>query len=157
MRSAPAAIAGLLLALMPILPGCGGEQAAKAGDPPPAGGRSNPEQCRHRLGDLLDSLESLNNSLAVGLSYGDYLSAVNHDRAAYASVEADHLPLGCLGRVAGPSEQSLNVYIEAADAWGDCLATTSCSSGSIEPKLQQMWNQASHFLAEAQSGLRELS
>jgi hypothetical protein len=40
--------------------------------------------------------------------------------------------------------------------WGDCLATSSCEVGSVEPKLQRRWDTASDLLATAAKGLREL-
>lgn len=169
MRPGPAAIAALLLALALILSACGDEQTTAAGtgksaartteatttNASAAGDRGSSShaverQCRRSLGDFLDSMESLNNSLAVGLSYEDYLTAVNHVRSTYAPISADQLPLLCLARVASPAERALNTYIEAANSWGDCLATTSCDPESIEAKLQRKWAQASDLLAEAQ-------
>jgi hypothetical protein len=159
----------LLLGLALILPGCGGEQKAAAGEnaeaprPAPAtvgeSGAHPPReaaQCHHRLAGLLDSAESLNNVLAVGLGYEDYLSAVNHVRSTYAPLEAGRLPLVCLTRVASPAEQALNTYIDAANTWGNCLASTSCDPESIEPKLQHGWARASALLTRAQRSLREL-
>ncbi|HKB50878.1 MAG TPA: hypothetical protein VKC63_05555 [Solirubrobacterales bacterium] len=152
-----------------ILPACGGERTVAAGSEtaptksakaprsgataktPPAARR-----CGRLLGGFFDSLESLNNTLAVGLSYDDYLNAVNHVRATYASVQADHLPIVCLARVASPAEQALNVHIDAANTWGNCLATTSCNPKAVEPKLQREWAEASDLLSSAQSGLRSL-
>ncbi|HET8863564.1 MAG TPA: hypothetical protein VFM94_09980 [Solirubrobacterales bacterium] len=176
MRPGPAAIAVLLLALALILPGCGEEQTSAAGtvksasraarataaDAPAAGSgaaSSDPvaaRRCRGSLADFLDSMESLNNSLAVGLSYDAYLSAVNHVRSTYAPIEADRLPLLCLTRVAGAAERALNLYIDAANAWGDCLATASCDSESIEPRLQRRWAAASDGISEAQENLQNL-
>lgn len=173
MRSGPAAITGVLLGLALILPGCGEEQTATAGGestgPSAARVTTSPAQrsaaatagsaakrCGHLLSEFLDSLESLNNALAVGLSYDGYLGAVNGVRSTYASVEADRLPIGCLAKVASPAEQALNTYIAAANTWGACLATAGCDSAEVEPSLQRKWARASHFLSSAQSGLRAL-
>lgn len=175
MRPGPAVIAILLLALAPILPGCGDKQTTAAGAEKSAvraaqapttnasaardKGSSNQaaeRQCRRSLGNFLDSMESLNNSLAVGLSYDDYLTAVNHTRSAYAPINADQLPLLCLTQVASPAEHALNTYIEATNSWGDCLATTPCDPESIEAKLQRKWAQASNLLSEAQDHLQHL-
>jgi hypothetical protein len=161
MRFGPVATVGLLLGLALILSACGNEQTTAAGSETTASSRaeaatsrSKPNdpaarQCRRSLGDFLDSMESLNNTLAVGLSYDDYLGAVNHVRATYASVEADKLPIVCLAHVATPAEQALNVYIDAANTWGNCLATASCNSESVEPKLQHKWTEASELLSRA--------
>jgi hypothetical protein len=153
MRSGPAVIAALLLALALIPPGCGEEQT-KAADRGANDQLAAARQCRGSLGDLLDSMESLNNSLAVGLSYDNYLSAVNHVRATYAPIRANRLQLACLVQVANPAEQALNSYIEAANTWGNCLSTTSCNPESIEPKLQRKWTEAAGSVARARSGLR---
>jgi hypothetical protein len=152
-----------------ILTACGSEQTAAAGGEKTASSRSESttsaahptapvaaKQCGRQLGDFLDSMESLDNALAVGLSYDDYLGGVNHVRATYAGVQADHLPIVCLPRVANPAEQALNVYIDAVNIWGNCLATASCDPESVEPKLQHRWAKASDFLSSSQSGLRSL-
>jgi hypothetical protein len=169
MRSGPIAATVALLCLALILPGCGDEGTATAGGGKeqtstagteartPTGSPAAAKRCRAELGDLLDPLESLGNTLAVGLDYEQYLASVNRVRASYASVVADRLGLVCLSRVAAPAEAALNTYIEAANEWGDCLASASCDSESIEPKLQREWERASVQLAQARAGLRELS
>jgi hypothetical protein len=175
MRLGSAAIAALLLVWAAILPGCGDEQSTAAGvekgsirttqgtttkahaaASKAATGEPAARECRSSLGDFLDSMESLNNSLAVGLSYEDYLSAVNQVRGTYAPIEADQLPLLCLTQVASPAEGALNTYIEAANTWGDCLATPSCDPESIEPQLQRKWGVASEQISEAQDNLQDL-
>lgn len=177
MRFSPAATVGLLLGLALTMPGCGEERTATAGgeaaaEKPQAGasipgnreaGRAVPRaaltarHCRHSLGEFLDSLESLGNTLAVGLSYEAYLATVNRVRGTYAATPADHLSLACLGRVAGPAEGALNLHIDAVNAWGDCLASASCDPESVEPQLQREWERAADRVALARSGLRELS
>jgi hypothetical protein len=176
MRSGPAATVGVLLGLALVLPACGDEGTAAAGGQSPtiaskaagsgakkggrearAGTRPVAKRCGHLLGEFLDSMESLGNTLAVGLDYESYLGAVDDVRATYASVEADRLPIACLARVAGPAESALNVYIDAANTWGDCLSTASCDAEAIEPKLQREWERAADLLSSAQAGLRHLS
>lgn len=160
MRSGPAATAGLLLALALIPVGCGEEQTTAAGAETARGKPAKPSdpkaarQCRRSLGEFLDAMESLNNTVAVGLSYDRYLSTVNRVRATYAGVDPDRLSIVCLARVASPAEQALNAYIAAANAWGECLATASCSPEEVEPELQRKWARASGLVAQAQSGLR---
>jgi hypothetical protein len=181
MRSGPIAATAALLSLALILPGCGeeemaaggGEKAGPAGSAvkptPPAGGAgsagasaSSPagsaaaKRCGRTLGDFLDSMESMTNTLAVGLEYTRYLGTVNRVRATYAEVPADRLGIVCLSQVASPAEQALNLYIDAANQWGDCLAAPSCDSESIEPRLQRGWEEASGLLGEARRKLRRL-
>lgn len=163
-----------MLSLALILPGCGEGGAAGAGGGKDetraaapsarAAGVGAPmprrsaaaKHCRAELGDLLDAIESLGNTLAVGLDYEQYLGSVNGIRASYADVAAERLGIVCLGRVAAPAERAVNIYIDAANAWGDCLAS-SCDTESIEPKLQREWEGASTQLARARSALRDLS
>lgn len=166
MRFGPVGTAAILLCLVLILPSCGDEQTAAAGRRPAAGSsKATPSgatakavpatrRCSRSLGDLLDSMESLDNTLAVGLDYQGYLDAVNHIRAAYAGVQVDQLPIVCLARVAGPAEQALNAYIDGVNTWGNCLATAGCNPESVESDLRRGWARASGRLAEAQSGLR---
>jgi hypothetical protein len=182
MRSGRTAVTAALLGLTLFLPGCGGDETATAGEEKgastaiaegrSAAGESNPasaaasgvnakasppaKRCTRTLGEFLDSMESLGNTLAVGLAYGQYLDTVDRVRATYAGVEAEHLGLVCLGRVGTPAERALNVYIEAANEWGDCLATPSCDTEAVEPRLQREWERASNLLAEARTGLRTL-
>ena len=166
MRSGRTAAAAALLGLVLLLPGCGDDRTVTAGGgkrtetarastakPRPSAAA---KRCSRVLGEFLDSMESLGNTLAVGLAYDQYLDTVNRVRATYASVDADRLGIACLGRVATPAERALNVYIDTANEWGDCLATPSCDPQSIEPKLQRGWSRASNLLAEARTGLRTL-
>jgi hypothetical protein len=162
MRSGPTAA---LLSLALILPGCGDDGTAAAGSGKvstnvtrtKASPSAAAKRCGAQLGDLLDSLESLGNTLAVGLDYEQYLGSVNGVRVSYAGVAADRLGIVCLSRVAAPAEGALNVYIDAANEWGNCLAASSCDPESIEPRLQREWERASEKLARAQGGLRDLS
>jgi hypothetical protein len=168
MRSGPIAATAALLSLALILPGCGDDGTAAAGGgkkdtsvtKAKAGAPVTPirvKRCRAELGGFLDSIESLGNTLAVGLDYEQYLGSVNRVRASYASVAADRLGVVCLSRVAAPAEGALNVYIGAANEWGSCLADAACDPDSIEPKLQREWERASDQITRAQAGLRDLS
>jgi len=182
MRSRPVAAAGVLLSLALALPACGEggaaapqaerattsaatatvpsngpEGKAKTSAQVRAGAKAaaaESKRCGRVLGEFLDSMESLGNSVAVGVDYQSYLDSLNRVRATYAEVDADRLAFVCLGRVAAPAERSLNVHIEAANSWGDCLAESSCDPGSIEANLQRRWEQAANQLGEATEGLR---
>lgn len=98
------------------------------------------------LGDFLDALESLRNSVAVGVSYETYLAALDGVRGSYAAIDADALPLVCLASAATPAEAALNAYVEAANEWGDCLAGASCDPAAIEPRLQRSWRRAGNLI-----------
>jgi hypothetical protein len=167
MRSRPVAAAGVLLSLALALPACGeggtaapetkAERTTTSAAKTSAQARARTEKaaaaeskrCGRALGEFLDSMESLGNSVAVGVDYQSYLDSLNRVRATYAEVDADRLAFVCLGRVAAPAERSLNVHIDAANSWGDCLAESSCDPGSIEANLQRSWEQAANLLGEA--------
>lgn len=162
MRLSSAAIVGILLGLALILSACGedGTTAAEkpasttkqttAPSPRPAADHSS---C-HQLRPFLGSMSKLRVDLARGLSYDDYLSEVQDVRSVYARIDAGGLTAGCLLASGGPAERALNLYIDATNTWGDCLATVSCSTRSVEPKLQRKWALAAHQLTAARQGLR---
>ena len=173
MRSGHAAILIAIVALAPALPACGEGETATAGGgatttaapagvqgaaPSSSAERARPaaaaKRCGATLGEFLDAIESLANAVAVGLDYERYLAAVKGVSEAYAGADADSLGLVCLARVAGPAEASLNLYIDAANEWGECLAESSCEFEAIEAQVQRRWQQASTRLAQARSGLR---
>lgn len=180
MRSRPVATAGVLLSLTLALPACGEGGAAApetertttsaATATVPSNGSegkaraqarasakaaaAESKRCGRVLGEFLDSMESLGNSVAVGVDYQSYLDSLNRVRATYAGVDADRLAFVCLGRVAAPAERSLNVHIDAANSWGDCLAESSCDPGSIEANLQRRWEQAANQLGEATEAIQ---
>jgi hypothetical protein len=128
--------------------------ARDAGKKAPAVANSS---CQAQLGDLVRSLDRLRVRLATGLSYDEYTAAVKRARRTYAALEADDLPADCLLAAGTAAENSLNRYIEAANAWGECLADADCDAGIVEPELQRDWQVASHWLSEAHEGLKELS
>ncbi|MFL5900317.1 MAG: hypothetical protein ACJ75S_03885 [Solirubrobacterales bacterium] len=160
MRLGPAATVGILFALAPILSGCGGRHSAAAGmgTVAPRGAQAGvsaaTRTCRAQLHDLLGSMDALRRKLAVGLRYDAYLHEVRAVRNAYDGVPVDRLGLGCLVTAGTPAERALNRYTEAANTWGDCLASASCDSESVEPKLQHEWALASERLSSVQKGLR---
>jgi len=169
MRAGPVATVGLLLSLALLIPACGDQGSAASAEKTqtisrearaPVNTRARvsvtAKRCRRALGELLDSMESLANTLAVGLDYEAYLGSVNRVRATYADVGAKSLSLPCLGLAAGPAERALNLYIAAVNTWGDCLATPACDPASVEPQLQRRWDDAGDSLASAQRGLRSV-
>ncbi|HET6998120.1 MAG TPA: hypothetical protein VFI03_05965 [Solirubrobacterales bacterium] len=150
---------GLLAMLVLTLPGCGGEgtaapQSAAAQQPKakkettsnPAGVGGG---CPRQVDAFVDSLDSLRRQLAVGLSYEQYSAAVDDLHVSYDEIPIDRLAIDCLAATGTPSEQALNKHIDAVNAWGECLADTSCTTASIEPILQRKWRIASHLLSEA--------
>jgi hypothetical protein len=168
MRLSSAATVGILLGLALMLSACGedGTTAAETG----TGGKAATEastvaapqaeaarargSCRRQLHGFVGSMAKLRDELARGLSYDDYLAEVRSVRATYARIDAGKLSAGCLVASGGPAERAFNLYIGAANSWGDCLATVSCDTRSIEPKLQRKWALAAHQLSVAQQGLR---
>jgi hypothetical protein len=156
MRLRAAAIACALLGLALPLSSCGGEDGTATGSPPRPGSKAAARQiaprssCDSQLGDFVDALASLRGDLARGLSYTEYLPAVHTVRASYRAIDPRKLTASCLLLSGGPAEHAFNLYIDAANAWGACLTTPSCSTASVEPKLQREWSQASSQLSKAQ-------
>jgi hypothetical protein len=160
MRLSSAATVGILLGLALILGACG-EDGTTAADKPASTNTTSPpphvatvrDSCR-RLRPFVGSMARLRDDLARGLSYDDYLREVQGVRTVYARIDADELTAACLLASGGPAERALNLYIDATNAWGDCLATVSCNTRSVEPKLQRKWALAAHQVTTAQQGLR---
>jgi hypothetical protein len=161
-RLSSVATVGILLGLALMLSACGEDGRTAAGkpastakaapvSPPRAVDTRSP--CR-RLRPLLGSMAKLRDDLARGLSYDDYLRKVQEVRAVYPRLDADELTAACLLASGGPAERALNLYVDATNAWGDCLSTVTCDAHSVEPKLQRKWARAAHQLAAAQQGLR---
>jgi hypothetical protein len=159
MRLSSAATVGILLGLALILSACG-EDGTTAAEKPASTTRRAPGRPAHpaascrQLRPLVGSMASLRDDLARGLSYDDYLREVQRLRSVYARIEADKLSAGCLLVAGGPAERALNLYIDATNTWGDCLATVSCNTRTVEPKLQRKWALAAHQVTTAQQGLR---
>lgn len=162
MRLSPAVTFGVLLSLTLILPACGDEHTATAerttkesSGAKVSGDSTVDKQCRGQLGDFLGSMDTLRSKLAVGLSYDAYLHGVRETKGIYNRIPTDRLAIGCLVSTGAPAERALNWYLDAANSWGDCLADVSCSTESVEPKLQRKWAIASALLTSAQKALRE--
>jgi len=162
MRLSSAATVGILLGLALMLSACG-EDGSTAADRPastvstssvPTPTRPTPVRACRQLRGFIGAMVGVRDKLARGLSYDDYLGEVQSVRSLYREIEAGKLALGCLLASGGPGERAFNLYIDAANAWGDCLATASCDTRSIEPRLQRKWALAAHQLTVAQRGLR---
>ncbi|MGH2975539.1 MAG: hypothetical protein ACRDLL_11820 [Solirubrobacterales bacterium] len=166
MRLRSAAIIGMMLSLGLILGSCGEDRTAA--DPPgtvrtapaqpqPAKQQHSPAgSCRGQLGEFLSSMAGLRQALARGLSYDEYLPRVRGVRTVYNRIPTARLNAACLLLVAGPAERAFNLYIDAANTWGDCLAIVACGTTSVEPKLQRMWASASNRFSLAQKNFRSV-
>jgi hypothetical protein len=140
-----------------LLPGCGDDSAATAGKAAttsPAATAASPKQrpaatCPAPVDAFVASLDALRRRLAVGLSYEQYAGRVKALTASYDRLPIDRLALDCLASAGTPAEAALNKYIDAANAWGECLADASCTTAAIEPVLQRKWRIASHSLSKA--------
>ena len=162
MRLSSAATVGILLGLALMLSACGEDGSTAAGGPAATAGTSSvpaptkPSSARAcgQLRSFIGSMVGVRDGLARGLSYDDYLAEVQSVRTLYREIEAGKLPLGCLLASGGSGERAFNLYIDAANSWGDCLATVSCDTRSIEPRLQRKWALAARQLTVAREGLR---
>jgi hypothetical protein len=142
------------------LSGCGDSGAATAESAataqPRAPSRSSAKgsdtvaHCPRQVDAFVDSLDALRRQLAVGLSYEQYAAKVKNLRNHYDSLPIKRLNIGCVTATGTSIETTLNKYIDAANAWSDCLADPSCTTARIEPILQRKWRLASRLLFEAQ-------
>ncbi len=105
--------------------------------------------CEAKIGDLVDRMDDLRQSLLAGLDYSEYVLRVQAIRAAYEAVPVDRLSLACVTGPAGDAEDAFNQYLRAANVWGECAGTAGCAAGSIESRLQHRWKIASKSLDEA--------
>lgn len=159
MRLSSAATVGILLGLALMLSACGEDGTTAAGKPAgttmtaSAHAATVHDSC-HQLRPFVGSMASLRDDLARGLSYDDYLREVQRVRTVYAHIDAGKLSAGCLLASGGAAERALNLYIDATNTWGDCLATVSCNTRSVEPKLRHKWALAARQVTTAQQGLR---
>jgi hypothetical protein len=163
MRLSSAVTVGILLGLALMLSTCGeaGTTAAEkpasttqtASDPP---AHAAVRDSCHQLRPFVGSMASLRDDLARGLSYDEYLREVQRVRTVYSRIDADKLSAGCLLASGGAAERALNLYIDATNTWGDCLATVSCDTRSVEPKLQRKWALAARQVTTARQGLRRV-
>jgi hypothetical protein len=165
MRLRAAATLGLLLGIWLVFSSCGENRTSAAGNatggvttiadtkprPKPVLHRS----CQSQLGSFVEAMAALRRGLARGLNYGEYLHEVQSARRVYHGVRPDRLSVACLLSSGSHAEHALNLYIDAANSWGDCLSTAGCSTTSVEPKLQRSWALASEQLSKAQRASRD--
>jgi hypothetical protein len=98
-------------------------------------------------------MDQLRDHLVAGVSYQQYVDELKEVRGAYDSLPVKQLQIDCLRRAGTVAESGFDEYIEAGNAWGDCVEVAGCQSVSIEGKLQRRWRIASKLLSEAQDGL----
>lgn len=170
-------LAGCVIAAALLVTGCGGDGSETTGGetggtavtsrsvtttpskpPPKRDGRAPAgERCQSQIGGFVGSMDGLRRRLAVGVTYDQYVAEVRGIRSTYGEIPLEKLRIDCLSRVATPGEKAFNRYIEAANDWGECVSELGCDTATIEPVLQRRWRVASHFLSEAQDGLRAIA
>ncbi len=160
---AGAALAALALAL----PGCGGDSspagpagadaaAAPAWSATSKRGEDGPtpaQRCRSQLGGFLAAMDRLRERLVVGVSYRQYIGELQAVRSYYEKLPIEELRAGCLSGAAATAERSFNTYLEAANAWSDCVEVPGCQAISIEGELQRRWRRGAKLLSGAESEL----
>jgi hypothetical protein len=114
---------------------------------------SSGDRCRTQLGGFMRSMDGLRDRLVAGLSYEQYVDELKAVRGSYDSLPVKQLQIDCLRRAGTAAESGFNGYIEAGNAWGDCVEVAGCGASTIEAKLQRRWRLASKLLSEAQAGL----
>jgi hypothetical protein len=106
--------------------------------------------CQTRLGNFLDRMDDLRQSLLAGLSYDEYVVRVRAIHDAYETIPVDKLGAACVTGPATKAEEAFNQYLRAANAWGECAATAGCAASEIEGNLQHRWKLASKSLEAAE-------
>jgi hypothetical protein len=149
----------LAMAAALMLSACGGDGAATAENTATTQAErqtkvaaANHKPCPAGLTGFVGSLDRLRRQLAIGLSYEQYAAKVRALKGSYGQLPIKRLTIDCLATIGTPAEQALNKYIDATNAWGECLAEASCTTATIEPILQRKWRIASRFLSEAPAG-----
>jgi hypothetical protein len=112
--------------------------------------------CQGQVGGFVGSMDSLRRRLVVGLAYEQYVDEVEGVRSAYRRIPTDEVRLQCLTGVGTPAEKAFNHYIDAGNAWGECVGEPGCESATVEPLLQREWRFAARFLSQAHRGLASL-
>jgi hypothetical protein len=152
-------VACLALAAALTLFACGGGAASDRRDTTVRAAESAPADtpvvaargCGRALTRLIRSLDALRDQLAVGLTYDQYLENVKQLQRAYRAIPVEGEPVRCVVGAGVPAERALNQHIEAANAWGDCLAE-SCELSAVEPEIKRRWARASVLVTDAQEG-----
>jgi hypothetical protein len=170
MRAGPwlsAAGCAALASLAIALPGCGSSSPAAektsvnssgrvvpthAGESRPSTDPIVSRSCPTELTRFADSLQRLRHRLVAGLTYDQYVAAVKALRSEYAAIRVDAVPPACLLATGTPSERAFDVYIEAANRWGECLSEPGCDAADVEAPLQAEWHLASRQLGGARDG-----
>jgi hypothetical protein len=111
--------------------------------------------CSSQLGGFLAGLEHLRRSLAIGVSYEQYVSELGTLRRSYERVPVGRLDLACVAGAASSAEQSFDGYLAAANTWGDCVSEAGCETAELEPQLQRKWRAAAKRLAAAKRALAQ--
>lgn len=163
-RAACTGCAAALALLAIALSGCGGDTPAAADGTVAAATsakasakvevRGGDGRCKRQVGDFLGAMDLLRERLVAGLSYEQYVAEIDQVRASYDKVPVDQLALACVSGAGTPGEKAFGKYIEAANAWGECIGESGCDAATVEPILQKQWRVAAHFLDEGWRGLR---
>ncbi len=111
--------------------------------------------CKNQLGDLLQSLASLDSRLSVGLTYADYSTRVGDVRVVYDRVPFGNINFSCLS-TGVRAEKALNSYSDAYNTWNACFSDLYCSNDSIDSELQSDWSKAGRQLRSARGSYASL-
>jgi hypothetical protein len=159
--------AALALALaLPACGGGGGESTAAAPKPeqatvvapspktaPIEARAATTSGCADGLDGFLGQLEHLRRSLAIGVTYEQYIAELGTVRRSYEKVPVVKLDLACVSGPANSAESSFDGYLAAANTWGECVSDAACETEALEPKLRHKWQTATDQLAAAQRTL----
>jgi hypothetical protein len=130
----------------------GGNGESQSGE----GSKEAQIRCQLDTEEFLDALRELDSRLEVGVQLASYLELVGDAQAAFDRMTAG-VSDDCREQVGIPGAHALNAHIVAGATWNRCIQRVGCDLKSIDPKLQKKWSLASRKLAEAESGLDDVS
>ncbi len=145
----------LLLALLIsslLIAGCGKSNEEKAKD----AAIQKYKTCSKELGDFVNSLETLQSEVTIGLNYDQYSTEVTNLKVEFDQIETGSIGNDCNDNVSVPVEDAVNSYIDAYKTWNNCVESYFCTTDSIKFKVQSFWTDADVSIANAKDNLKGL-
>jgi hypothetical protein len=111
--------------------------------------------CRDEVDTFIRELRKLDARLNVGLTYAQYTERLGDISIAYQDAVdvAGDLDGRCI-TVALRGEKAYNLYVRAENIWTKCIRDISCSTDSIESRLQKNWAKATKRVRQAWRNIR---
>ncbi|KRF34797.1 hypothetical protein [Nocardioides sp. Soil805] len=112
--------------------------------------------CLDQLDPLLNSLQTVDARLDVGLNQSDLSDMVGEASVAYNRIDIDELGTGTCLTVGARLENAFNAYAGTVSDWNDCIYDYGCDNDALTPSLQAKWAEASRAIDKAERLLDSL-